>query len=369
MLSELGNALLVRVEDRLIWCDPLTLEEQLEHLFEGGKILDFAVESDASHCAVLVGPALYLLNKEGETIWCRDAATGSEEVHDFPFFEEEGEGGGAVYLANGKIITSLVGEEYVTNVFSLSGKIRIRLKPEVGYALLSVTRDGKWIMFRYQELVELMDTHRKLPVFKPYTYPDAAEISADGSILAGIDIENWETGATDERLVLRFRRPSGELISEKVLDKAPTNVDHPLTYDWYFDPPVLTQDGAYCLIMARREGAQKSQIGLFDTATAELLWLNDADPGLGAAHPFSRSGFYRAQFTGGMKIAPDARLIAITKPDGFILYNGEGVVLWESGNLGGRTRIVAITPGGYGIITATYLEEQQQIVLNRWSRV
>ena len=229
VLSELGNALLVRVEDRLIWCDPLTLEEQLEHLFEGGKILDFAVESDASHCAVLVGPALYLLNKEGETIWCRDAATGSEEVHDFPFFEEEGEGGGAVYLANGKIIASLVGEEYVTNVFSLSGKILIRLKPEVGYALLSVTRDGKWIMFRYQELVELMDTHRKRPVFKPYTYPDAAELSADGSILAGIDIENWETGATDERLVLRFRRPSGELISEKVLDKAPANVDHLLT--------------------------------------------------------------------------------------------------------------------------------------------
>ena len=367
VLSELGNALLVRVEDRLIWCDPLTLEKQFECLIEGGNILDFAVASDASHCAVLVGSALSLLNKEGETIWCRDAATGSEVVHDFPFYDEEA--GGAVYIANGKIIASLAGEENVTNVFSLSGKILTRLKPEVGYALLSVTRDGKWIMFRYQELVELMDTHRKRPVFKPYTYPDAAEISADGSILVGIDIENWETGATDERVVLRFRRPSGELISEKVLDKAPANVDHPLTYEWYFDPPVLTRDGAYCLIKARREGAQKSQICLFDTATAELLWLNDIDPGLGVAHPFSWSGFYRTQFTGGMKIAPDARLIAVTKPDGFVLYNGEGVVLWESGNLGGRTRIVAITPGGHGIISASYLEEQQQIVLHRWSRV
>ena len=58
----------------------------------------------------------------------------------------------------------------------------------------------------------------------------------------------------------------------------------------------------------------------------------------------------------------------LTKPDGFLLYNGEGVALWESGNLGGRTRIVAITPGEHGIITATYLEEQQQIVLHRWSR-
>ena len=111
----------MHVEDRLIWLDPLTLDEQLELSFEGGKILDFSIEADAGHCAVLVGSALYLLNKEGETLWCKDAATGSEEVHDFPFYEEEGEG--AVYLANGKIIASLVGEEIVTNVFSLSGKI------------------------------------------------------------------------------------------------------------------------------------------------------------------------------------------------------------------------------------------------------
>ena len=133
-------------------------------------------------------------------------------------------------------------------------------------------------MFRYEELVELMDTHRKRPVLNYDSYPNAAEISADGSVVASIDIDDWQSGATEQRLVLRFRRPSGELISEKVLDKAPANVDHPLTYDWYFDPPVLTQDGTYCLIMARREGAQKSQIGLFDTATAELLWLNDVDP-------------------------------------------------------------------------------------------
>ncbi len=365
VLSELGNALLVRVEDRLIWLDPLTLEEQFERLLEGGKILDFAIELDASHCAVLVGSALYLVNKEGETLWRKDAATGSEEVHDFLFYEEEGEG--AVYLANGKIIASLIGEEDVTNVFSLSGKILTRLEPILGYALRSVTRDGKWIMFRYIDSVELMDTRRRKPVWRwDMLNEETAEISADGSILASIDIEYRDDVGQWGPQVLRFRRPSGELISEKVLANDDTFLND--INGWYVHPLVLTQDGAYCLIHAGRVGAQESLIGLFHTATAEPLWLNDAGSGLGGALSSSSSGFYRSQFTGGMKIAPDARLIAVTKPDGFLLYNGEGVALWESGNLGGRTRIVAITPGGHGIITATYLEEQQQIVLKRWSK-
>ena len=368
VLSELGNALLVRVEDRLIWLDPLTLQEQFERSFEGDKILDFAVEADASHSAVLVGPALYLLNKEGETIWCRDAATGSEEVHDFPFDEDTG--GGAVYLANGKIIASLNGEETVTNVFSLSGKILTRLKPEFGYALRSVTRDGKWIMFRYLGLVEFMDSRKRQPVWismhESESYDEAAEISADGSTLASIDIGDWDSVATEQPTVLRFRRPSGELISEKVL--ADANVFLTDTNGWYIASPVLTQDGAYCLIRAVSVRSE-ALIGLFETATAELLWLNDVDHGLGYALPPSSSGFYRSQFNGGMKITPDARLIAVTKSHGFLLYNGEGVALWESEDLGGSTSIVGITPGGHGIITATYLEEQQQIVLNRWSRV
>ena len=365
VLSELGNALLVHVEDRLIWLDPLTLQKQLERSFEGDIILDFAVEADASHSAVLVGPALYLLNKEGETIWCRDAASGSEEVHDFPFDEDTG--GGAVYLANGKIIASLNGDETVTNVFSLSGKILTRLEPS--YALRSVTRDGKWLMFRYLGVVELMDSRRRQPVWRSTqeSHEETTEISADGSVLASIDIGDWDSEATEQPTVLRFRRPSGKLISEKVLANDDTFLND--ISGWYIDPLVLTQDGAYCLIHAGLARAQESLIGLFDSATAEPLWLNDAGPGLGGALPPSSSGFYRSQFNGGMKITPDARLIAVTKPDGFILYNGEGGVLQEVGNQGGRTSIVGITPGGHGIITATYLEEQQQIVLHRWSRV
>ena len=365
VLSELGNMLLVRLEDRVIWLDPLTLKEQFELSFEGDKILDFAVEINASHCAVLVGPALYLMNKEGETIWCRDAATGSEEVHDFPFDEDTG--GGAVYLANGKIIASLNGDETVTNVFSLSGKILTRLEPS--YALRSVTRDGKWLMFRYLGVVELMDSRRRQPVWRSTqeSHEETTEISADGSVLASIDIGDWDSGATEQPTVLRFRRPSGKLISEKVLANDDTFLND--ISGWYIDPLVLTQDGAYCLIHAGRARAQESLIGLFDSATAEPLWLNDAGPGLGGALPPSSSGFYRSQFNGGMKITPDARLIAVTKPDGFILYNGEGGVLQEVGNQGGRTSIVGITPGGHGIITATYLEEQRRIVLARWSRV
>ena len=344
VLSELGNALLVHVEDRLIWLDPLTLDEQFERSFVGDKILDFAVEADASHSAVLVGPTLYLLNKEGETIWCRDAATGSEEVHDFPFDEEER---GAVYLANGKIIPSLVGEEIVTNVFSLSGKILTRLKPEVGYALQSVTRDAKWIMFRYEESVELMDTHRKRPVFNYDSYPNAAEISADGSTLASIDIDDMDSGRQIRLFVLRFRRPWGELISEKLISDDSRFIDY-----WNIGPPLLTQDGAYCLILATPTTAneyRKSLIGLFDTATVELLWLNDVDRELGYVPSFSSSGLDRPEVEIGVKITPDARLIAVTKPDGFLLYNGEGVALWQSEDLGGSTSIVAITPGGQSI--------------------